>query len=62
MEPFWGMWLAIIILTPLAIFLAYKATTDSSLFDIDQYRIKLNKAWEWTKNKLGIGIKRKLNA
>jgi len=51
MEPFLGMWLAIIILTPLAIFLAYKAATDSALFDIDQYRIKLNKAWKWVKNK-----------
>ncbi len=59
MEPFVGMWLAIIILTPLAIFLAYKATTDSALFDIDQYRIKLNKAWEWVKNKTSRQSKRR---
>ncbi len=38
-----GMWLAIIILTPLAIFLTYKATTDSSLFDAEQYKLKLEK-------------------
>ncbi len=62
MEPFWGMWLAIIVLTPLALFLAYKATTDSALFDIDQYRIKLNKAWEWVKTKTSRQSKRQLPA
>lgn len=52
-----GMWMAIILLTPLAIFLTYKSTTDSALFDLDQYRIKLEKlkarllSHPWLKNK-----------
>ncbi len=32
-----GMWISAIILTPIAIFLTYKATNDSSLFDYDWY-------------------------
>lgn len=55
--PFWGMWSAIFILTPLAIFLTYKSTTDSALFDLDQYKIKAQVAWEWTKDKLRIKTK-----
>jgi lipopolysaccharide export system permease protein len=38
MSPFLGMWLAIIILTPLGLFLTYKATIDSALFDVDLYK------------------------
>jgi lipopolysaccharide export system permease protein len=38
LTPFIGMWLAIFALTPLGIFLTYKATVDSSLFDIDLYK------------------------
>src|SRR5690606_29217927 len=33
MDPLIGMWMAVIVLTPLAIFLTYKSTTDSALFD-----------------------------
>ena len=36
--PFFGMWLAIIILSPLGAFLTYKATVDSSLFDIEYFK------------------------
>ncbi len=36
----WGMWVSIIVLTPLAIFLIYKAATDSSLFDAELYKAK----------------------
>src|SRR5690606_36396192 len=36
----WGMWVSIIVLTPLAVFLIYKAATDSSLFDVELYRTK----------------------
>ncbi|WP_262249346.1 LptF/LptG family permease [Parapedobacter soli] len=53
-DTFWGMWMAIFVLSPLAIFLAYKAATDSALFDIDQYRIKFNKAVAWVKRRIGI--------
>ena len=28
LSPFWGMWMAIVVLTPLAVFLTYKSTTD----------------------------------
>lgn len=35
--PYAGMWLASAILLPIGIFLSYKASTDSSLFDIDIY-------------------------
>jgi lipopolysaccharide export system permease protein len=38
LEPFVGMWMAIFILTPVGIFLTYKATVDSALFDIDYYK------------------------
>ena len=41
LDPILGMWMAIIVLSPLAAFLTYKSTTDSSLFDIDQYKIKI---------------------
>ncbi|RZJ81600.1 MAG: YjgP/YjgQ family permease [Flavobacterium sp.] len=38
LDPILGMWMAIIILTPLGIFLTYKATVDSALFDLDYYK------------------------
>lgn len=52
MEPLLGMWMAIIVLTPLAVFLTYKSTTDSALFDADQYKQKAEKAWKWLLNKM----------
>ena len=38
LDPVIGMWMAVIILTPLGVFLTYKATVDSALFDIDYYK------------------------
>lgn len=38
LSPFLGMWAAIICLSPLGIFLTYKATVDSVLFDLDVYK------------------------
>lgn len=38
MSPFIGMWIAIFVLSPLGIFLTYKATADSVLFDLDYYK------------------------
>ncbi|MES2456374.1 MAG: LptF/LptG family permease [Bacteroidota bacterium] len=38
LRPFFGMWLAIFILSPLGAFLTYKATVDSALFDIGYFR------------------------
>ncbi|RUT77912.1 LptF/LptG family permease [Ancylomarina longa] len=37
MQPFWGMWTSTIIIMPLGIILTYKATTDSTLFNIENY-------------------------
>ncbi|MFZ4863138.1 LptF/LptG family permease [Sphingobacterium sp. Mn56C] len=56
--PFWGMWMAIIVLTPLAAFLTYKSTTDSALFDLDQYKIKAQYALNWVKEKLKLQRKK----
>jgi lipopolysaccharide export system permease protein len=36
--PAIGMWIAIVILTPLGLFLTYKAATDSAIFDVDIYK------------------------
>ena len=37
LTPFWGMWVANTILFPLGLWLTYKSSTDSRLFDIDHY-------------------------
>jgi lipopolysaccharide export system permease protein len=36
--PVVGMWIAIVVLTPLGLFLTYKAATDSAIFDVDIYK------------------------
>ncbi len=41
-EPYQGMWLATSVFIPIGIFLTYKSTTDSSLFDISLYLNFLN--------------------
>ena len=35
--PFWGMWMAVFVLTPIGIFLTYKAMNDSQLFSKEFY-------------------------
>uniref|UniRef100_F4C809 Permease YjgP/YjgQ family protein n=3 Tax=Sphingobacteriaceae TaxID=84566 RepID=F4C809_SPHS2 len=42
-DPVLGTWTAIIALTPLGIFLTYKAATDSSIFDIESYKLAINR-------------------
>lgn len=37
-SPVVGMWVAIVVLTPLGLFLTYKAATDSAIFDVDVYK------------------------
>ncbi len=37
LSPFLGTWLSSFVLLPLGVFLTYKATADSSLFDIESY-------------------------
>ncbi|MDE7304396.1 MAG: LptF/LptG family permease [Alistipes sp.] len=36
-EAIWGMWISSFILTPIAVYLTYKATNDSALLDTDWY-------------------------
>jgi len=43
LSPFVGMWIAILILTPIGIFLSYKAANDSVLFDMEAYKRFFNK-------------------
>ncbi|MCB9223078.1 MAG: LptF/LptG family permease [Crocinitomicaceae bacterium] len=47
-EPWKGMWMSTIILTPLGAFLTYKAANDSALFDREAYK----KAFRWIGRKL----------
>jgi lipopolysaccharide export system permease protein len=51
LDPIFGMWTAILILTPLGIFLTYKATVDSALFDIDYYKQFLTNLFKRKKRK-----------
>ena len=46
LSPILGMWMSIIVLTPLGIFLTYKATVDSSLFDVDYYKQMVQKLFK----------------
>lgn len=43
LTPFQGAWMASFVLLPLGIFLTYKATQDSALFDIDAYLTPIKK-------------------
>ncbi len=45
LSPILGMWIAIIVLSPIGAFLTYKASIDSVLFDVDLYK-------RWFKNLL----------
>jgi lipopolysaccharide export system permease protein len=42
LSPIFGTWIAIIFLTPLGLFLSYKAANDSALFDFDNYKRVFN--------------------
>ncbi|RDC56031.1 YjgP/YjgQ family permease [Pedobacter chinensis] len=43
LNPIFAMWIAVIVLSPLAAFLTYKATVDSALFDVNYYKQFFNK-------------------
>ncbi|QEC51098.1 lipopolysaccharide export system permease protein [Anseongella ginsenosidimutans] len=47
--PYAGMWLSTAVLIPLGIFLTYKATSDSSLFDLENYIRFFRKLNPWRK-------------
>jgi len=40
------MWIAIILLTPIGLFLSYKAATDSAIFDADAYKRIITKLFK----------------
>ena len=42
-ESLYGMWLPVAVLTPISVYLTYKATDDSSLLDIDWYDVRIRK-------------------
>lgn len=46
LSPFTGMWLATLVLTPVGIFLTYKALNDSNLINIDAYTNWFRKRFE----------------
>jgi lipopolysaccharide export system permease protein len=57
-SPFIGMWIAIIILTPIGIFLSYKAANDSVIFDAELYKRFFNNIFvKVFKRKVGLQIK-----
>jgi lipopolysaccharide export system permease protein len=43
MSPVIGSWIAIVIITPIGMFLSYKAATDSQIFDVDAYKRFFNR-------------------
>ncbi len=43
LSPLIGSWLAIAIITPIGMFLSYKAATDSAIFDADIYKRFFNR-------------------
>ena len=45
LPPIIGMWMALGLFFPLAIFLTYKASRDSQLFNIDFYKLIIPKKW-----------------
>ena len=57
-DAVYGMWLSTFILTPIAIYLTYKATNDSALLDTDWYAGKIKAL----KDRLTPGIKKTMNA
>lgn len=49
--PMMGMWIAILVLSPLGAFLTYKAAADSVLFDVDYYKQYFQKLTKFIKKK-----------
>jgi lipopolysaccharide export system permease protein len=50
-SPLIGMWVAIIVLTPIGIFLSYKAANDSELFNVEVYNRYVKKVVGFFKKK-----------
>lgn len=59
LSPFVGMWIAIMVLTPIGVFLSYKAANDSVLFDAELYKKSIKRLTDWlTNNKLANKVNR----
>jgi len=53
--PVWkGMWMSSLVLLPLGMWLTYKATTDSSLFNLDAYTAPIRALAERMRQRLGL--------
>ncbi len=52
LDPIIGMWLPIIVLSPVGFFLTYKAMHDSQLFNKEYYYRAIKKIISWSKNLL----------
>jgi lipopolysaccharide export system permease protein len=50
LDTFTGVWLATMVLTPVSLFLTYKANADSALFDRSSYIKLFNKIWNRKNN------------
>ena len=46
-QPWAGVWLSSMVLAPVGIFLTWRAINDSTLFDVDAYRIAMMKVWRY---------------
>lgn len=46
LSPAVGMWISIVILTPIGLFLSYKSANDSVIFDMESYKRFFNKIWK----------------
>ena len=57
-ESLYGMWLPVVVLTPVAIYLTYKATNDSSLLDMDWYDVRIRKMRRALSKRLPAWMKR----
>jgi lipopolysaccharide export system permease protein len=61
-DPLFGTWVSSMVLLPIGIFLTYKATTDSSLFNAEKYKAALKYLQIYISTYLRIGGKRTVNS
>ena len=46
LSPVIGSWIAIVVITPIGLFLSYKAATDSQIFDMEAYKRFFNRIFK----------------
>lgn len=57
-DAIYGMWLPVFVLTPVAVYLTYKATNDTSLLDMDWYDVRIRKIRRYVSKRLPKWMKR----